>query len=431
MYLTHYFLPTLRDKPSDAILISHQLMLRAGIISQEAAGIYTWLPLGLRILKKIETIIREEQDKAGAVELLMPTLQPSELWQQSGRYNDYGPEMLRITDRHKRTLIYGPTNEEMVTALAARHLNSYRDVPLMVYHIQWKFRDEIRPRFGVMRGREFLMKDGYGLALTPEDAHTQYKAMLTSYLKIFDRMGLKAIPARAPTGAIGGTLSHEFHILAPTGESNIFYHKDHHGLIPDDDAEKHMECYASEEEFHKEHQDAPSKDITQARAIEAGHIFYFGDKYSRAMNFTLQTKDGAITHPLMGSYGIGISRLVGALIETNHDENGIIWHPSVAPFTMAIINLKQGDPSCDEQCFKLYHQLKARNIDVLYDDRHERAGVKFADMDLIGIPWQAIIGPKNAKTHQVEIKNRSTGTTELCTIDSIDDYIKHHAILSS
>lgn len=418
MRLSGYLLPTQRETPSDAVLMSHQLMLRAGLVSAESAGIYTWMPLGLRLLKKIEKIIRSEHEQAGIIELLMPTMQPADLWHQSGRYDNYGPEMLRTTDRHKRELVYGPTNEEMMTSIAKRNLKSYRDLPLILYHIQWKFRDEIRPRHGVMRGREFLMKDAYSFALTYEEATAQYEKMLVCYLKIFERMGLKAIPARAPTGPIGGDLSHEFHVLTDTGESKLYYHEDHHKLTCHDDARKHLALYAREEELHQAQEIAQDK-LRVSNAIEAGHIFYFGDKYSRAMDFTLQNQKGEDIHPLMGSYGIGISRLVGALIEASHDDKGIIWHESIAPFTYAILNLSQGDETCDALSDQLYRQLQDAQLDVLYDDRPLRAGVKFGDMELIGIPFLILVGAKNASSQKVEFKTRKDNTLTLMTTEAL------------
>lgn len=425
MKLSRYFLPTLREQPADAVMVSHRLMLRAGLITQETAGIYSWLPLGLRVLQKIEALIRRQHESFGITELLMPTLQPSELWQESGRYDNYGEEMLRITDRHQRTLIYGPTNEEMITAIAKRFITSYKQLPQLLYHIQWKFRDEIRPRFGVMRGREFLMKDAYSFALTQDQATEQYETMLRCYLAIFAAMGLKAIPAQAPSGPIGGTMSHEFHILADSGESTLFYHQEHDQLTPDDDPKRHLTLYACEEELHDD-TNAPSENIIKKRAIEAGHIFYFGDQYSRAMNFTITTHDGKTMHPLMGSYGIGISRLVAALIEASHDANGIIWHPTIAPFTVALINVKQGDAQCDELSDTIYQNLQSRAIDTLYDDRAMRAGVKFADMDLIGIPLRIIVGPRHAQENSVEVKWRASGKTDTCPAESLGDYLNEH-----
>ena len=424
MKLSRYFLPTLREQPADAVMVSHRLMLRAGLITQETAGIYSWLPLGLRVLQKIEALIRRQHQIFGITELLMPTLQPSELWQESGRYDNYGEEMLRITDRHQRTLIYGPTNEEMITAIAKRFITSYKQLPQLLYHIQWKFRDEIRPRFGVMRGREFLMKDAYSFALTQDQATEQYETMLRCYLAIFAAMGLKAIPAQAPSGPIGGTMSHEFHILADSGESTLFYDKKHDQLTPDDDPKRHLELYACEEELHDDTK-AP-KNIIKKRAIEAGHIFYFGDQYSRAMNFTITTRDGNTMHPLMGSYGIGISRLVAALIEASHDQNGIIWHPTIAPFTVALINVTQGDKKCDEISDAIYHTLQNQAIDILYDDRVMRAGVKFADMELIGIPLHIIVGPRHAQENAVEVKWRANGKTDICAVASLGDYLNEH-----
>ncbi|WP_308909650.1 proline--tRNA ligase [Pseudokordiimonas caeni] len=421
MRLSRYFLPTLKETPSEAQIASHRLMLRAGMIRQGAAGIYSWLPLGLRVLKKIEAIVREEQDRAGAQELLMPTIQSAELWVESGRYEDYGKEMLRIEDRHGREMLYGPTNEELITDIFRKEVRSYRDLPKMLYHIQWKFRDEIRPRFGVMRGREFLMKDAYSFDLTPEGAVRSYNAMFVAYLRTFARLGLKAIPMRADTGPIGGDLSHEFIILAETGESQVFFHKDFEkkdalSLNPDFDADLQpivddwTSIYAATEEMHDAATCGVAEgDLVTGRGIEVGHIFYFGDKYSKPMGATVQGPDGELVNVEMGSYGIGVSRLIGAIIEAFHDDNGIIWPESVAPFKVGLINLRSGDAACDGACEQLYKDLGAAGVEVLYDDRDERAGAKFANMDLIGLPWQVTVGPRGLEKGMVELKNRATG----------------------
>jgi prolyl-tRNA synthetase len=422
MRLSSYFLPVLKENPSEAQIVSHRLMLRAGMIRQTAAGIYTWLPLGHRVLKKIEQIVREEQDNAGAQELLMPTIQPAELWQKSGRYDDYGKEMLRITDRHERPMLYGPTNEEMLTDIVASEWKSYRDLPKILYHIQWKFRDEVRPRFGVMRGREFLMKDAYSFDLDQAGARRSYNRMFVAYLRTFARLGLKAIPMQADTGPIGGDLSHEFIVLAETGESGVFCDRalierdvlgeavDYNGdLQPIVDS--WTAPYAATEEKHDaaRFEALPKERQVAARGIEVGHIFYFGTKYSRPMGAVVQAADGSSITLEMGSYGIGVSRLVGGIIEASHDDNGIVWPMSVAPFHVGLINLKAGDADCDRACEDLYGKLKAAGFDVLYDDRDERAGAKFATMDLIGLPWQVTVGPRGLKSGVVEIKNRRTG----------------------
>ena len=430
MRMSRYFLPTLKEDPSEAQIVSHRLMLRAGMIRQSSAGIYSWLPLGLRVLRKVEDIVREEQDAAGCQEMLMPTIQPAEIWQESGRYDDYGAEMLRIRDRHDRDMLFGPTNEEMITEIARAHIRSYKDLPRLLYHIQWKFRDEVRPRFGIMRGREFLMKDAYSFDLTYEDARATYNKMFVAYLRTYARMGLKAIPMAADTGPIGGDLSHEFIILADTGESEVFCHKD---LLDFDvlsetvDYESDLQpvvdrwtsMYAATDEKHDPVEAAKLGDnLVNARGIEVGHIFYFGNKYSKAMNAAVTGPDGEQVFPEMGSYGIGVSRLVGGLIEAFHDENGIVWPESVAPFGAGIINLKSGDEACDAVSADLYGKLQAAGRDPIYDDRDVRAGAKFADMDLIGIPWQLIVGPRGVKNCVVEFKNRASGEREEISAES-------------
>jgi prolyl-tRNA synthetase len=430
MRMSRFFLPTLKEDPSEAQIVSHRLMLRAGMIRQSSAGIYSWLPLGLRVLRKVERIVREEQDAAGCQELLMPTIQPAELWQESGRYDDYGAEMLRIRDRHDRDMLYGPTNEEMITEIVRTHIRSYKDLPKLLYHIQWKFRDEVRPRFGIMRGREFLMKDCYSFDLSAEAARASYNRMFVAYLRTFARMGLKAIPMAADTGPIGGDLSHEFIILAETGESEVFCHKDlldFDVLGEDVDYEADLQpvvdrwtgLYAATDEKHDAAEAAKLGDaLINARGIEVGHIFYFGTKYSKAMNATVTGAAGDRIFPEMGSYGIGVSRLVGGLIEAFHDDNGIVWPESVAPFGAGIINLKTGDAECDAVSGDLYAKLEAGGCEPLYDDRDERAGAKFADMDLIGIPWQIVVGPRGVKNGVVEFKNRASGEREEISAES-------------
>ena len=430
MRLSRYFLPILKEAPSDAQIVSHQLMLRAGMIKQEAAGIYAWLPLGFRVLKKIEQIVREEQDAAGAQELLMPTIQPAELWKESGRYDDYGKEMLRIRDRHEREMLFGPTNEEMITDIFRSAVKSYRDLPRNLYHIQWKFRDEIRPRFGVMRGREFLMKDAYSFDLDQAGARRSYQKMFLAYLRTFARLGMKAIPMQADTGPIGGDLSHEFIILAETGESGVFCDKEWLDLdvlssAPgfDDDLapffEKYTSIYAATDEKHDPATSPlPPEELVNARGIEVGHIFYFGTKYSAPLGAVVAGPNGEQVTLEMGSYGIGVSRLVGAIIEASHDEAGIIWPDSVAPFKVGLINLKTGDAECDRVCDELYRDLNAAGVEVIYDDRNERAGGKFADMDLIGIPWQLTVGPRGLKSGVVELKRRATGEREELSRDA-------------
>jgi prolyl-tRNA synthetase len=425
MRLSQSLIPTLKEIPAEAQIASHRLMLRAGLVRQMASGIYAWLPAGLRVLRRIEQIVREEQDAAGVQELLMPTIQSADLWRESGRYEAYGKEMLRITDRHERELLFGPTNEEMITAIMRDAVKSYRDLPQMLYHIQWKFRDEVRPRFGVLRGREFLMKDAYSFDLDYEGALIAYKKFMLAYMRTFQRIGITAIPMRADTGQIGGDLSHEFHILAPTGESGVFYDAafeagDAAGET-DIDAfyEKMTTIYAATDEKHDlaAWNAVPEDRKREGRGIEVGQIFYFGKKYSETMGFSVIGKDGAKIFPEMGSYGIGVSRLVGAIIEARHDEAGIIWPDAVAPFRAAILNLRQGDAVTDKICEDLYARLGA---DALYDDREERAGAKFAEADLMGHPWQIIVGPRGAASGMVELKRRATGErTELPVEDAL------------
>jgi prolyl-tRNA synthetase len=430
MRLSNFFLPTLKENPKEAQIDSHLFMLRAGMIRQSSAGIYSWLPLGFRVLKKVEKIVREEMDFAGCQEMLMPTIQPAEIWHESGRYNDYGSEMLRITDRHEREMLYGPTNEEMITDIVRSSIRSYKDLPKILYHQQWKFRDEVRPRFGIMRGKEFLMKDAYSFDIDKNSAIFSYNKMFVAYLRTFARMGLRAIPMQADTGPIGGDLSHEFLVLAETGESKVFCHKDilefditgtdidYSGdLQPVVD--KWTSLYAATDEkasliTHAELGD----NLLGARGIEVGHIFYFGDKYSKAMGATVTGPDGKEIILEMGSYGIGVSRLVGAIIEASHDSSGIIWPESVAPFKVGIINLRRGDNMCDSACENVYNKLQNAKIEVLYDDRDESGGSKFANMDLIGLPWQLVFGPRGLKEGKIEIKNRATGDKEECSIDA-------------
>lgn len=423
MRFSQYFLPILRDDPKEAEIVSHRLMLRAGLIRQSSAGIYSWLPLGYQVLSKIETIVREEQDRAGALELLMPTLQPADLWRESGRYEAYGKEMLRITDRHERDMLYGPTNEEMITEIFRAGVKSYKELPKILYHIQWKFRDEVRPRFGVMRGREFLMKDSYSFDLTKEASVRSYQKMFVAYLRTFARMGLRAVPMRAETGPIGGDLSHEFIILAETGESAVYCHRDLVEMPPppedidyDDDLSRYVDTrtalYAATEDVHEPERfqkEVPEDKRVSARGIEVGQVFYFGTKYSEPMNAKVQGPDGELIAVEMGSYGIGVSRLVGAIIEASHDDAGIVWPQNVAPFDAGLINLKAGDPTTDEACETLYRSLQAAGLDILYDDRDDRAGAKFTTMDLIGLPWQIVIGPKGVASGEVELKKRASG----------------------
>ena len=434
MRLSRFFLPILRETPKEAEIVSHRLMLRAGMMRQEAAGIYAFLPLGLRVLNKINAIVREEQNRSGAIELLMPTIQSAELWRESGRYDAYGKEMLRIRDRHEREMLYGPTNEEMITDIFRAYVKSYRDLPLNLYHIQWKFRDEVRPRFGLMRGREFLMKDAYSFDIDQAGARHSYNKMFVAYLRTFARMGLKAIPMVAETGPIGGNLSHEFIILASTGESEVYCHKDYLDFeVPpasidfdnvatlQQTVDRWMLIDAATSEKH----DAaafgalPEASRVSARGIEVGHIFYFGTKYSEPMKALVTGPDGTEKAVHMGSYGIGPSRLVAAIIEAFHDDAGIKWPEPVAPFSVAILNLKQGDGAVDSACEKLYAELRAKGVDTLYHDLDERPGSKFATADLIGIPYQVLIGPKGLAAGQFELKKRSDGSREMLAPEDV------------
>ncbi len=428
MRLSRYFLPVLKETPADAQIVSHRLMLRAGMIKQASAGIYSWLPLGYRVLRNIERIVHEEQQRAGHIPMLMPTLQSADLWRESGRFDAYGPEMLRIKDRHERDMLYGPTNEELITDIFRSHVGSYKELPLTLYHIQWKFRDEIRPRFGVMRGREFLMKDGYNFDLTKEDALHAYNRHLVSYLRTYERMGLQAIPMRADSGPIGGDDTHEFLVLAETGESEVFYDSEVTDLRFGDrqiDYDSHDDCaavlqeftsrYARTDETHDAaafHDRVPEARRRQARGIEVGQIFYFGTKYSEPMGATVQGPDGRPVPVHMGSHGIGVSRLAGAIIEASHDDRGIIWPEEVAPYRVGIVNVKQGDATSDLACEGLYKALQAAGVEVLYDDREERAGAKFATMDLIGLPWRVTVGPRGLEKGLVELTSRRTGESD-------------------
>jgi prolyl-tRNA synthetase len=427
MRLSRYFLPVLKENPAEAQIVSHRLMLRAGMIKQSAAGIYSWLPLGLKVLKKIETIVHEEQEKAGHLAMLMPTIQSADLWRESGRYDDYGEEMLRFKDRHDRDMLFTPTAEELITDIFRGHVTSYKDMPLTMYQIQWKFRDERRPRFGVMRGREFYMKDGYTFDLTKEEALHAYNRHLVSYLRTYERMGLQAIPMRADSGPIGGDDTHEFLVLAETGESEVFYDSAVTDLTFGDreiDFDNVAECqsimeefttkYARTDETHDEalFAEVPEERRKVARGIEVGQIFYFGTKYSETMGASVQDAEGKKVPVHMGSHGIGVSRLVGAIIEASHDDKGIIWPEGVTPFHCGIVNLKQGDDEAGAACENLYKQLTKAGLEPLYDDRNERAGGKFATMDLIGLPWRITVGPRGLKNGVVELTNRKTGISE-------------------
>ena len=429
MFLSEYFLPTAKESPSEAKIVSHRYMLRSGMIRQSSSGIYSWLPIGLRVLRKIEKIIRDEQNRAGAQELLMPTIQSADIWKESGRYADYGKEMLRVEDRHGRELLYGPTNEELITEIFRDTIRSYKDLPLILYHIQWKFRDEVRPRFGVMRGREFLMKDGYSFDMSFEEARSTYNKMFVCYLRIFNRMGLKAIPMTAESGPIGGDMSHEFLILADTGESQVFCDRAILDYSVSDSSidyksdlqptvDKWTSLYAATDEKHDKSQENVLGDkLISARGIEVGHIFYFGKKYSQSMNARVSDRDGNMVSLEMGSYGIGVSRLVAAVIEAYHDDNGILWPSALAPFDVGLINLNVGDQASSQMSLEVYQKLTNAGVEVLYDDRDERAGVKFADMDLIGLPLQLIVGPRGITNDEVELKERKTGKIMKMSLD--------------
>jgi len=440
MKLSNYFLPVLKETPADAEIASHKYMLRAGMISQSSSGIYSWLPLGLKVLKKIENIVREEQDAAGVNEILMPTIQPADIWKESGRYDDYGKEMLRINDRQDREMLYGPTNEEQVTDIFRRSIKSYKELPSLLYHIQWKFRDELRPRFGIMRGREFLMKDAYSFDLDMDASRTTYNKFFVCYLKTFERLGLKAIPMAAETGPIGGDMSHEFLIISDTGESDIYFDKRILDLIDIDKnldyendlstiVSSYQDFYAaaddkhSKEEFEKS---VPKEFKSNTKGIEVGHIFNFSSKYSEPMKANVLNSNGKAVPVHMGSYGIGISRLVGAIIESSHDENGIIWPDSVAPFAVGLINLKAKDKDAIAMCEAVYQDLISAEIDCLYDNKDDSAGAKFSRMDLIGLPKQIIFGNNSIKDSTVEIKDRKTGHTELVKINEIVSKINNN-----
>ena len=440
MKLSNYFLPVLKETPADAEIVSHKYMLRAGMISQSSSGIYSWLPLGLRVLKKIENIVREEQDAAGVNEILMPTIQPADIWRESGRYDDYGKEMLRINDRQNREMLYGPTNEEQVTDIFRRSIKSYKELPSLLYHIQWKFRDELRPRFGIMRGREFLMKDAYSFDLDMDASRISYNKFFVCYLKTFERLGLKTIPMTAETGPIGGDMSHEFVIISDTGESDIYFDKRILDLTDIDEnldysddlspiVSSYQDFYAvaddkySEESYNK---NVPEEFKSNTKGIEVGHIFNFSSKYSEPMKANVLNSDGKTVAVHLGSYGIGISRLVGAIIESSHDEKGIIWPNAVAPFAVGLINLKAKDADAKIMCEDLYQALNSAGIETLYDNKDASAGAKFSRMDLIGLPKQIIFGKNSVTDKTVEIKDRKTGQLEVVNISEIISKINNN-----
>ena len=440
MKLTNYFLPVLKETPADAEIVSHKYMLRAGMISQSSSGIYSWLPIGLKVLKKIEKIVREEQDAAGVNEILMPTIQPADIWKESGRYEDYGKEMLRINDRQDREMLYGPTNEEQVTDIFRRSIKSYKELPSLLYHIQWKFRDELRPRFGIMRGREFLMKDAYSFDLDMDASRMSYNKFFVCYLKTFERLGLKAIPMAAETGPIGGDMSHEFVIISETGESDIYFDKRILDLKNIDEnldysndlspiVSSYQDFYAAADDKHSEenfNKNVPKEFKSNTKGIEVGHIFNFSSKYSEPMKANVLNSDGKSVPVHMGSYGIGISRLVGAIIESSHDEKGIIWPSAVAPFAVGLINLKVKDTDAKSMCEDLYQTLINAGIETLYDNKDDSAGAKFSRMDLIGIPKQIIFGNNSIKDSTVEIKDRKSGQIEVVNINEIISKINNN-----
>jgi prolyl-tRNA synthetase len=436
MFLSKLFIPITKDLPAEAKIKSHQLMLRTGMIKQSSAGIYSWLPLGFKVMKKIEQIVREEQNAIGAQEMLMPTIQSSEIWKESGRYEDYGEEMLRIKDRQGREMLYGPTNEELITDVFRSSVKSYKSLPQLLYHIQWKFRDEIRPRFGVMRCKEFYMKDAYSFDLTDEDAKKSYNKMFFSYLKTFNRLGLKAIPMAADTGPIGGDLSHEFIILADTGESEIYADKKIFEIDlknysgSESSLQKMRDDYTNiysvtDDKFNEKEFNAKvtKENQLKTKGIEVGHIFYFSDKYSKPMNCLIDDKNGKKTSVKMGSYGIGVSRLVGATIEANYINDVMKWPKSISPFDVVIIpSISKNNKENLEKAEKIYKELKKQNIDVLLDDVDENMSNKFKKHDLIGIPYQIIIGSKSEE-EKFEFKELNS-KSEILNLDDIQLKLK-------
>jgi prolyl-tRNA synthetase len=420
MKASRHFMATLRDNPSDASIASHRLMLRSGMIQQIVSGIYAWLPLGLRTMRKIETIVRQEQNRIGAQEMLAPTIQPINLWQESGRYDDYGKELLRVQDRHDNTLLYGPTAEEVMTDLFRTHIKSYKDVPQCLYNIQWKFRDEMRPRYGVMRGREFLMKDAYSFDMTKEQSIACYARMFNSYMRVFERLNVKAIPVRAETGPIGGDFSHEFHIVAPTGESDLFYDaKIHNNTF--DQLNDFDTLYAMADGRHNPDTcPVADADLHHSKGIEVGHIFYFGTKYSRAMNAVVTNDKGHDVPVEMGSYGIGISRLVAGLIEVFHDDKGIQWPVSIAPYSVAILGIGKDNA---HHADRFYTQCTTRALDAFLYDRPDSPGASLSTMDLMGFPYQVIFGKSFASDGQVEVKTRHTNAVCHMSVDSAMTFV--------
>ena len=438
MLLSQFFLPVLKESPKEAEIISHIFMLRVGMIQQSSSGIYSWLPLGKIILDNITDICKKEMIATGANEILMPTLQPASIWRESGRYEDYGKEMLRIKDRNERDLLYGPTNEELVTEIFRTHVKSYKELPLNLFHIQWKFRDELRPRFGVMRGREFLMKDAYSFDISYAASISSYNIMFVSYMQLFKKLGLKAIPMKADTGPIGGDLSHEFIIIADTGESVVYLEKEFlsfdnalaevdYNKDLQEEVDKYLSFYAATEEKHNpKDKTIKSLNLVKTKGIEVGHIFHFGQKYSKPMNANVSNKNSHNIPVYMGSYGVGLSRLVGAIIEANHDQDGIIWPREVTPWVYNILNLKKGDNICDKICEDLYSVIKNKNISILYDDTNERTGSKLARADLLGLPYQIIVGPKGIKDKSYDLKHRKSKKTEKLSYNELLNFINQN-----
>lgn len=422
MLQSNYLLPVLKDDPAEASVVSHNLMLRSGMIKQHASGIYNWLPLGLKVLKNVENIVRFNMDASGFIEILMPCVQSAELWKESGRYDSYGKEMLRFKDRHDHELLFGPTNEEVITDIARDTLQSYKELPKVLYHIQWKFRDEIRPRFGLMRGREFLMKDAYSLDIDKQSAIETYDRVFAAYMRTFRDLGLNAIPLAAENGPIGGDLSHEFHVVADTGESVLYYDKkfDLLGEELPENISLLKSLYAATDDVHDASK-CPLKEseLSKRRGIEVGHIFNFADKYSKSMGAMVNDANGDLVPLHMGSYGIGVSRLVAAIIEVSHDDKGIIWPQKVAPFKVSVLCLNTKDSTCMDTARSIYSQLIEKSIDTILDDTDERPGSKFATHDLIGSPWQVIIGPKKAKDGLAELKHRASGEVQDVAINGV------------
>ena len=426
MKVSEYFLKPRKDLPSDAMLISHKLMIKSSMIKQTTSGIYAWLPLGLKVLKKIENIIRLVHDRYGCQEVLMPTIQSSSIWKKSGRYNDYGPEMLKFQDRNKKELLYGPTNEELITEIFKEYISSYKDLPKNLYQIQWKFRDEIRPRYGVMRCREFLMKDNYSFDLTKKDAEKSYENMFKCYLEIFKEIGIKVIPVKADPGAIGGDLSHEFHLISDSGDTNILYDKklgDINMLDIVSSFNLLRNLYSVTDDEYKKKPGLDENKLIKTKGIEIGHIFYFGTKYSEKLGAYVLDEKGEKNNIEMGSYGIGISRLVAAVIESSHDDKGIIWPKNISPFDIGLINLNIKNKDLTKLSNDIYDYLKKNSIDVLYDNTSERPGEKFANMDLIGLPFQIILGEKCLKEKCFELKNRKTN--KIIKIKNTNEILKN------